>query len=100
MCPVVGMGILCRQMGTEVFVSTQIDVLQSERDWCCGDRPIYAGNALQTVKYSVEGPRIATIRGSAFSAAALDANAQVPVENVNSEELEAAQVHTTAAHSC
>ena len=55
---------------------------------CC--RPIYAGNALETVKYSSPGTRLLTVRTTAFEAAPGQGSAVIAA--VSSGELDAAQV--------
>ena len=57
---------------------------------CC--RPIYAGNALETVKYSSPGARLLTVRTTAFEAAPDQGSAEIAA--VSSEELDAAKVTT------
>ncbi|KZT56139.1 electron transfer flavo protein, alpha subunit [Calocera cornea HHB12733] len=49
-------------------------------------RPIYAGNAIATVKPRVDGIRIVTVRGTAFQPAAA-ASADAPVEEVVAVEV-------------
>ncbi|KAK9843450.1 hypothetical protein WJX81_003124 [Elliptochloris bilobata] len=63
-------------------------------------RPFYAGNAMQTVRFAADGPRMFTIRPTAFPAAAGDGGAAAPVEAVSTEELSAAQAwHGDGARS-
>eukprot|EP00891_Asterochloris_glomerata_P004005 jgi/Astpho2/4005/fgenesh1_pm.00063_%23_17_t len=52
-------------------------------------RPIYAGNALETVKHSSPGARLLTVRTTAFEAASGQGSAVIAA--VSSEELDAAQ---------
>ncbi|KAK9823748.1 hypothetical protein WJX72_005130 [[Myrmecia] bisecta] len=54
-------------------------------------RPIYAGNALQTVKFAAPGVRLMTVRTTAFHLAEQQAGASAEVEAVSAEELSAAQ---------
>ena len=55
-------------------------------------RPIYAGNALATVKALGDKPRWLTVRPTAFPAAALSSSGtSAPIESVSSEELGAAK---------
>ncbi|CAD7697505.1 unnamed protein product [Ostreobium quekettii] len=53
-------------------------------------RPIYAGNAIATVRYTAEGPQVITVRPTSFPAAATRDSPQVPVEDVSGSELSAA----------
>ena len=53
-------------------------------------RPIYAGNALATVRAKAAGPRVLSVRPTAFPPAAAAGGAAV-VEPVGAEELAAAQ---------
>ena len=55
-------------------------------------RPIYAGNALQTVKFSTDGLRMLTVRTTAFDQAAVGSSTGAAVESVSPEELAAAKV--------
>lgn len=59
-------------------------------------RPIYAGNALATVRLSRDGPRALTVRPTSFPAAAVGTGA-APVEQISTEELEECR---SAASSC
>ncbi|CAL5225239.1 g8028 [Coccomyxa viridis] len=54
-------------------------------------RPIYAGNALQTIKFPADGPCMFTVRASSFPPAAVEDSAVAPVDAVSSEELSACQ---------
>lgn len=54
-------------------------------------RPIYAGNALATVRALGDGPRLITVRPTAFAAAPADGGATAAVEAVGAEELQAAR---------
>lgn len=53
-------------------------------------RPIYAGNALATVQALGQGPRLLTVRPTAFAAAPASGGSAA-VEAVSAEELAAAQ---------
>lgn len=53
-------------------------------------RPIYAGNAVATVRATSPGVRVLSIRTTAFSPAS-DQDAGAPVENVSEAELAAAR---------
>ena len=53
-------------------------------------RPIYAGNALATVRVLGEGPRLLTVRPTAFAAAAATGGSAA-IEAVGGEELQAAR---------
>lgn len=53
-------------------------------------RPIYAGNALATVKALGQGPRLLTVRPTAFAAAPASGGSAT-VEAVSADELTAAQ---------
>ena len=58
-------------------------------------RPIYAGNALATVKALGEDTtRCLTVRPTAFPAAATSASSRAAIESVDSEELEAARAES------
>lgn len=54
-------------------------------------RPIYAGNALETVQCSADILQMFTVRTTAFEKAKTDASASAAVEAVNSEDIAAAQ---------
>lgn len=53
-------------------------------------RPIYAGNALATVKVLGEGPRMLTVRPTAFAAATAQGG-NASAQPVSAEELQAAR---------
>ena len=61
------------------------------------DRPIYAGNAMATFRYTSPGLRMLTVRTTAFQPAAAGAGSAADVEAVSAEELEAAQGCSFAA---
>ncbi|BDA40471.1 Electron transfer flavoprotein subunit alpha, mitochondrial [Coccomyxa sp. Obi] len=54
-------------------------------------RPIYAGNAMQTFRFPAEGPRLFTVRSSAFPAVPEEASSSAQIEEVSQEELAAAK---------
>ncbi|CAK0787923.1 hypothetical protein CVIRNUC_011145 [Coccomyxa viridis] len=54
-------------------------------------RPIYAGNALQTIRFSGDGPRMFTVRASSFPPAQVEDSPVASVEAVSEEELNACQ---------
>lgn len=60
-------------------------------------RPIYAGNALATVKFTGTGPCMLTVRPTAFELAAQGGAAGAPVQPVAAEDLEAAAAAPGAA---
>ena len=64
----------------------QISDVEEIVDPCCFIRPIYAGNALQTVR-SHETPILATIRSTAFDPAILGETANCPLEEWQGDEL-------------
>ena len=56
-------------------------------------RPIYAGNALETVQCSALALQMLTVRTTAFDKAATDSGSSATVESVSSDDLSAVQVH-------
>ncbi|KAK9916225.1 hypothetical protein WJX75_000233 [Coccomyxa subellipsoidea] len=54
-------------------------------------RPIYAGNAMQTIRFPAEGPRLFTVRTSAFPSETAEASTSAEIEAVSQEELAAAK---------
>ncbi|EIE26853.1 electron transfer flavo protein beta-subunit:electron transfer flavo protein alpha subunit, partial [Coccomyxa subellipsoidea C-169] len=60
-------------------------------------RPIYAGNAVQTIRFPAEGPRLFTVRTSAFPAEPAEASASAEIEAVTQEELAAAKEMDTGS---
>lgn len=56
-------------------------------------RPIYAGNALETVQCSAQALQMLTVRTTAFDKAATDSSGSATVESVSSDDLSAVQVH-------
>ena len=59
---------------------------------CHKCRPIYAGNALETVQCSADALQMLTVRTTAFEQAATNSGSSVPVESVPEEVLAAVQV--------
>ncbi len=57
-------------------------------------RPIYAGNALETVQCSADSLQMFSVRPTAFEKASTAASTSATVESVSSEDLAAAQVGT------
>lgn len=56
-------------------------------------RPIYAGNALETVQCSPDSLLMLSVRTTAFEKAASDQSGSAPVESLSNDDLSAAQVH-------
>lgn len=55
-------------------------------------RPIYAGNALETVQCSPQALQMLSVRTTAFEKAATDSSGSATVESVSSDDLSAVQV--------
>ena len=62
-------------------------------------RPIYAGNALETVQCSADSLQMFSVRTTAFEKATTSKSASAAVEPVSSEDLTAAQVVTSLLSS-
>ena len=62
-------------------------------------RPIYAGNALETVQCSADSLQMFSVRTTAFEKATTSESASAAVEPVSSEDLAAAQVITCLVSS-
>ncbi|KZO92587.1 electron transfer flavo protein alpha-subunit [Calocera viscosa TUFC12733] len=65
---------------------SDVTSISLESDGDVYTRPIYAGNAISTVKPTFEGIRIITVRGTAFPQATTGSS-EAPVEEVNPIEL-------------
>ena len=62
-------------------------------------RPIYAGNALETVQCSADSLQMLSVRTTAFEKAATHSSSAAAVEPVSSDDLSAAQVLHVAMQS-
>ena len=75
---------------TDTFLLQAVADVAAVQDASTFVRPIYAGNALATVRVLGEGPRLLTVRPTAFAAAAAT-GCSAAVEAVSGEELQAAR---------
>jgi electron transfer flavoprotein alpha subunit len=75
---------------TDAFLLQAVADVVAVQDISTFVRPIYAGNALATVRVLGEGPRLLTVRHTAFAAASATGGGAA-VEAVSAEELQAAQ---------